>query len=252
MQEITILTVTFNSADTLADCIESVHSQTQAIEHIVIDGGSSDTSLDILKKYEARLSRVISEPDRGLFDGLNKGIKFATGDIIGCLHADDLYHDENVLHKIVDAFNDPEVDACYGDLVFVDPVNIKKVVRYWKAGAYARKKFLYGWMPPHTTFFVRRSVFEKHGLYNLEMGTAADYEIMLRFLFKHQVQTVYIPEVLVHMRTGGMSNASIRNRLKANRMDRKAWKVNDLQPYPWTLIAKPLSKLKQWIIKKQV
>jgi len=250
LNQLSIITTTYNSADTLAGCIKSVHSQTQSVEHIVIDGASSDATPVILDQYKDHLAQIVSEPDRGMYDGLNKGIKLATGEIIGLLHADDFYPSNDVLEKVIDAFKDTNVEACYGDLVYVDSMDIEKIIRYWRSGDYDPQKFFNGWMPPHPTLFLRRSVYEKYGIFNLELGSAADYELMLRFLLKYKIKTVYIPEILVHMRTGGMSNASIRNRLKANRMDRKAWEVNDLQPYPWTMIAKPLRKLKQWIVKE--
>ena len=146
-------------------------------------------------------------------------------------------------------FENPAVQACFGDLVYVDAENTDKVVRYWKAGDYDAGKFYRGWMPPHPTFFVRASVYEQFGMFNLELGTAADYELMLRFLLKHGLQAAYIPMVMVAMRTGGKSNASISNRLAANKMDRKAWRVNGLKPYPWTLTMKPLRKVGQWVVK---
>ena len=252
MSTITIITANYNFADTLSDCIESVISQTQSPEYIIIDGASSDATPAILDQYKDRLTKVISESDRGMYDGLNKGIKLATGEIIEILNADDFYPSNDVLAKVIDAFEDTDIEACYGDLVYVDSMDIKKVVRYWRAGDYDQQKFLHGWMPPHPTLFIRRSIYERYGVFNLELGTAADYELILRFLLKQKIRAVYIPEVLVHMRTGGMSNVSIWNRLKANQMDRKAWEVNELKPYPWTLIAKPLRKLKQWIVKESI
>ena len=173
----------------------------------------------------------------------------ATGEVIGILNADDYYSDNTILSRVSEVFTDPDVQACYGDLVYVDSKDTSKVKRYWRAGDFAPKKFYSGWMPPHPTFFVRSSVYEKYGLFNLDLGSAADYEIMLRFLLKHQINVAYLPMVMVHMRTGGVSNASVSNRLAANRMDRKAWEVNDLNPYPWTLYAKPLRKVGQWFVK---
>ena len=250
MTNISIITTTYNSGDTLSDCIESIHMQTKSAEHIIIDGASSDSTPGILEKYKKYLANIISESDRGMYDGINKGIELATGNIIGILNADDFYPSNDVLEKVIDAFKDTDVEACYGDLVYVDSMDTEKVVRYWRSSDYDPQKFFNGWMPPHPTLFLRRSVYEKYGIFNLELGSAADYELMLRFLLKQKIKAVYIPEVLVHMRTGGVSNATIWNRLKANRMDRKAWEVNELKPYPWTMIAKPLRKLKQWVVKK--
>ena len=141
------------------------------------------------------------------------------------------------------------MDSCYGDLEYVDKENTDRVIRRWKAGTYKSNNWYWGWMPPHPTFFVRRSIYEKHGGYRLDLGTAADYELMLRFLLKHQISTVYIPQVLIKMRTGGVSNISLINRINAHRMDRKAWKVNGLKPYPWTIPLKPIRKVGQWFAR---
>ncbi len=246
--KISIITSVFNGEETLSHTIESVSTQTHKdIEYLIIDGASTDLTFEIIKQHSNKISKVTSEPDKGIYDAMNKGINLSSGDIIGILNADDYYANNEILSKVVKVFDDPKIDACYGDLIYVDSKNTKKVLRNWKSGDFNPKKFYNGWMPPHPTFFVRRSVYEKHGLFNLDLGSAADYEIMLRFLLKHKVNAKYIPETLVHMRTGGVSNASVTNRLKANRMDRKAWKVNGLTPYPWTLAMKPLRKLGQWI-----
>ena len=244
MTSISIITASYNAEDTISQCIQSIIEQDLIVEHIVIDGQSTDGTLNILEKHKGDISTVISEPDEGLYDAMNKGITVSTGDIVGILNADDFYPSATILSKVVRVFDDPAIDACYGDLVYVD--DTLKIVRYWKSGNFSSASFYHGWMPPHPTFFVRRSVYEKLGIFNLDLGSAADYEIMLRFLHKHKVNAKYIPETLVHMRTGGVSNASLWNRLKANRMDRKAWKVNGLKPYPWTLVMKPLRKLGQW------
>ena len=255
---VSIITATHNSASTLSECIKSVTSQSIPVEHIFIDCGSTDSTLDIIKQ-ESPNSIVISEQDQGIYDALNKGIKIATGEVVGILHADDFYAGPDALKKVAEVFEDPRVSACYGDLIYVaDDSEEKeagnkegeklKVVRYWKSGEYDPKKFYWGWMPPHPTFFVRREVYEKYGLFNLDLGTAADYGLMLRFLLKHKISCAYIPEVLVKMRVGGASNISLANRIKANRMDRKAWKVIGLLPNPWTLWLKPARKIHQWFL----
>lgn len=264
---ISIITATFNASATLADNLDCIRNQTTAVEHLLIDGGSTDGTLDIIKEYcscltshTSHLTRYQSEPDNGIYDAMNKGINLAQGDIIGILNADDFYTGNDVLEKVERVFDDPSVGVCYGDLTYVREMRevggetregspAFDIVRYWKSGSIHPNKFYWGWMPPHPTFFVRRSVYEKHGLFNLDLGSAADYEIMLRFLLKHQVKTVYIPEVLVNMRVGGVSNASVGNRLKANRNDRKAWEVNELKPRPWTLAMKPVRKLPQWFLR---
>jgi len=241
--------VTHDSQATLEHCIHSVAAQDVDKEHVLVDGGSGDDTQQIIARNRGRFSTVISEPDEGIYHAMNKGIRAARGDVIGFLNADDFYPHADVLDRVVKAFSDPDVQACYGDLVYVKNADISKTVRYWKSGPFKPKKFYNGWMPPHPTFFVRRPVYEKHGLFKLELGSAADYEMMLRLLLKEGLQTVYIPEVLVHMRSGGISNASVGNRLRANRMDRKAWEENGLRPYPWTLWAKPVRKAGQWVAR---
>jgi glycosyltransferase involved in cell wall biosynthesis len=245
MVSISIITATFNSGFTIRDCLDSVKDQGNKVEHIIIDGGSSDGTLDIVKSYP-HIVRVISEPDHGIYDAMNKGIALATGDVIGILNSDDFYADKMVLTKVARIFSRDGIDSCYGDLLYVDPADITKITRIWKSGPFHKENFFWGWMPPHPTFFVRRQVYDKYGMFNLNLGSAADYELMLRFLVKHKISMAYIPEVLVKMRAGGVSNASLRNRLEANRMDRYAWVMNGLKPYPWTTFLKPLRKIRQF------
>ena len=247
--KISIITAVFNSKKTIACCIESVRKQRYKPEHIIIDGQSSDGSVEIINRCRMNDSIFLSEPDRGFYDAINKGLRMASGDVIGILNADDMYANNVVLERVMDSFEKSISESCYGDLVYVDPIDTEKVCRYWSAGSFHAGRFLRGWMPPHPTFFVRREIYEKYGGFNLELGTAADYELMLRFLVKHEITTQYIPEVLIKMRMGGQSNATLRRRLLANRMDRMAWKVNGLRPYPWTLILKPLSKIGQYFAK---
>lgn len=245
---ISLVTATYNASATLVDCLASVAEQSfENIEHIVIDGGSTDTTVALVRGNR-RVAHIISEPDQGIYDAMNKGIRLAKGDIVGILNADDFYFSPDILAKVAKVFDDPAIDACFGDLLYIDGADTSKIVRYWRTGMFGPRKFYWGWMPPHPTFFVRRSVYERFGLFNLELGSAADYELMLRFLVKYQIKVVYIAEVLVKMRTGGISNVSWSNRLMANRMDRKAWTVNGLQAYPWTLWLKPLRKLGQWVV----
>jgi glycosyltransferase involved in cell wall biosynthesis len=249
--KVSIITVALNSAEYIEDCIKSVVSQDyKDIEYIVIDGASTDGTIDVIRKYEKYVSLLISEPDHGIYDAMNKGIKIATGEIIGILNSDDMYADETVIRSVANCLSEDGIGTCYGDLVYVDRNNTDKLVRYWKSGDFNKKKFKRGWMPPHPTFFVRRGIYEQYGVFNLELGSAADYELMLRFLLRHMIKTKYLPEVLIKMRTGGISNISIKMRLIANYMDRYAWKVNDLKPYPWTLIFKPLRKINQYCFHK--
>lgn len=244
---LSIITPTFNSAATLRDTLQSVASQTYTdIEHIIVDGLSRDNTLEIVRSFP-HVRKLVSEKDKGIFDGMNKGLSLATGEVVGILNSDDLYQHSQVIEKVMDRFSDPAVDVVYGDLLYVDASDLNRVVRYWKAGNYSRKSFYNGWMPPHPTFFVRRKYYEQFGNFHIELRSAADYELMLRFLLRHQLRPSYIPEVLVKMRMGGNSNASLRGRLKANAEDRASWTMNGLKPYPWTLWLKPLRKLPQFV-----
>ena len=247
--QISIITATYNSAKTIRDTLESVKQQEyRDVEHLIIDGQSSDNTLDIVRRYP-HVARIISEKDKGIYDAMNKGIEHANGEVIGILNSDDIYVDSKVLMDIARVFANPMVDACYADLQYVREDDTSKVVRNWKSGLYSKKSFLYGWMPPHPTLFVHRRVYEKVGLFNLDLKSAADYEFMLRLFVKNEFSIRYLPRVIVEMRTGGASNASFRNRLKANKEDRQAWQINGLKPYFFTLYLKPLRKIFQFINK---
>lgn len=244
--KLSIITACYNSASFIKNALTSVASQDyREIEHIIVDGGSTDGTLDIIDRHRSVIARVVSESDHGMYDAMNKGIALATGDIIGILNADDFYSKEDVISSVASVFEDKSVDACYGDLEYVDSTNTSKVYRYWRSGQYKPERFYHGWMPPHPTFFVRRTLYERYGCFNLALGSSADYELMLRLLLKYGAKTAYIPAVLVKMRTGGVSNASLGNRLRANRMDRLAWRINGLHPRPWTMYLKPITKLSQ-------
>ena len=246
---VSIITVVRNGEDTIADCLRSVIDQTyRNIEHIIIDGASNDGTIGIIREYATAGIKVVSEPDQGIYDAMNKGIRNSSGEIIGILNADDMYYDNNVIESVVNAFIHENIDSCYGDLIYVDRTNPTRKTRFWRAGEYGRKRFYHGWMPPHPTFFVRRKIYEKYGVFDLKMGTAADYELILRFLVKENISTTYIPGILVKMRIGGVSNASLLSRLRANRMDRNAWTVNGLTPRSWTLIMKPVRKILQFFL----
>jgi glycosyltransferase involved in cell wall biosynthesis len=250
--KISIITVCHNSQDTIEHTIRSVLSQEDAdIEFIVVDGCSADNTLDIIRKYADQIDTVISEPDSGMYEALNKGIALATGDVIGILHSDDYYSSTHVLSAVLLAFVSSEIDAVYGDLQYVNKVDPDKVVRNWIAGPYKEGMFLKGWMPPHPAFFARTSCYQKFGNFNTRFRTAADYELMLRFIQKNKIKLAYLPQVLVKMRVGGKSNVSLGNRIRANREDRLAWKVNGLRPGLFTLSIKPLSKLKQFFFQSK-
>jgi glycosyltransferase len=248
--KVSIITVCFNSASTIRDTINSVINQTYPnIEYIIIDGNSKDDTYQIVKSYGTKISIHKSEPDKGIYDGLNKGISLASGDIIGMLHADDFYANSTVIEQVVALFENSDTDSLYSDLDYVDPENTSKIIRHWVSGKYKAGKFLFGWMPPHPTFFVKRFIYNQLGLFNLELKSAADYELMLRYIHKNNIKTVYLPLVTVKMRAGGMSNKSLSNRIRANNEDRKAWELNGLKPYFFTLYLKPIRKIFQYILK---
>ncbi|MBL7698736.1 MAG: glycosyltransferase [Chitinophagaceae bacterium] len=247
--KISIITATYNSSGTVADTLKSVKEQDYPdIEHLIVDGLSKDSTLDIVHTFP-HVAGIISEKDKGIYDAMNKGISNATGDIIGILNSDDVYTGHTIISKVMRAFDNPETDAVYGDLQYVKQDDLNKVVRHWHSGNFSKRKFFFGWMPPHPTFFVRRSVYEKIGKFNCDLRSAADYEFMLRALLKHNHKAYYIPEVIVKMRIGGMSNATLQHRLLANREDREAWRINNIRPYFFTIPFKPLRKVLQFILK---
>lgn len=245
--KVSIITVTYNSAETIEQTIQSVMSQDYPnIEYLIVDGGSNDTTLEIVNTYANKISKIISEKDEGLYDALNKGIAMASGDIIGFIHSDDFYTDAGVIQRYVDAFVKTGCDAVYSDLYYVDKNNTDKIIRTWKSGTYTKSSFLFGWMPPHPTFFVKKEIYQKYGVFNTTFKSAADYELMLRLIFKNKIKLAYLPYFTVKMRVGGKSNLSLKNRLFANHEDRKAWQINGLKPYFFTLYLKPLRKLSQF------
>lgn len=246
--KVSIITVCYNAESTIEFALQSVLNQHyKDIEYIVIDGASSDMTLSIIKKYEGKIAKIVSEKDNGMYYALNKGIELATGDVVGLLHADDFYASNKIISRIVTEFQSKNIDAVYGDLQYVFKEDINKVFRNWNSNPYNPSLFLKGWMPPHPTFFVKRKCYKDFGKFNTTFSISADYELMLRFLYKHNIKATYIPEVIVKMRVGGVSNISIQNRIKANMEDRRAWKINGLKPNVLTLFLKPLSKLRQYI-----
>jgi len=243
---ISVITAVYNARGTIGETIASVLAQTyRNVEFIIVDGGSSDGTAEILKAQQDHFDVYISEPDDGIYDALNKGIKHARGDVIGFLHADDLFADEMVLSKIARAFSDHNCGAVYGDLVYVSKDESDKVIRYWQSGAYSADKLKHGWMPPHPTFYVRRSVYEQHGGFDISFRIAADYDCMLRFLWLAKIECVYIPATLVKMRLGGASNRSVENIIRKSREDYRALHHNRVGGL-WALACKNFSKLPQF------
>jgi glycosyltransferase involved in cell wall biosynthesis len=245
--KVSIITATYNSGKTIEDTLRSVASQSYGnIEHIIIDGNSSDNTLELVSNFK-HVSKILSEKDVGIYDAMNKGLKLATGDIIAILNSDDFYTSDDVISNVVKALENAEFDGTYGDLDYVHEDDTSKVFRKWKSGEYDSNSFYNGWMPPHPTLFVKRHVYNKCGLFNINLKSAADYEFILRAFMKNEFKFKYLPQVMVHMRIGGMSNASLKNRIKANNEDRLAWKINDLKPHFYTLYLKPLRKIFQFL-----
>lgn len=211
--KISIITVTFNSFLFINDCLASVKEQKyDDFEHIIIDGASTDGTLSLLESKREQFGALISKPDKGIYDAMNKGIKIASGDIIGFLNSDDFYANNDILSKVADIFkNNPSLDACYADLIYTDQNDISKDIRYWKSGKFTPGLFSKGWCPPHPTFFVRSSVYEQFGNFNLNYRIASDVELMMRFIEVHKINVRYIPELWIKMRMGGTSNNSFKN-----------------------------------------
>lgn len=249
--KISIVTVCYNAVKTIEQTIESVLAQSyNDFEYIVVDGGSGDGTVAVLEKYKDRI-RYISEKDQGIYDAMNKGVVMATGEVIGIIGADDFYPDTEVLSRVGEAFRRNNTDSAYGDVKFVDPEDTGKVVRFWKDKDYDRANWLKGWMPPHIAFYLKKSAYEKYGLYKTEFTCAGDYELMLRMLYKNELSSQYIPATLMTMRVGGTSSASLKHRYIANMEDRKAWRINHLKPKWYTLWMKPLGKIGQLFAKEK-
>ncbi|MDC0988826.1 glycosyltransferase family 2 protein [Candidatus Pelagibacter sp.] len=217
--KISIITVSYNSENFIESCINSIISQSyKDIEYIIIDGSSKDNTLKIIQRYSRYVSTIVSEPDKGIYDAMNKGIKIAKGEIIGFLHSDDMYKNENVLSKVAKIFkNNASLDACYADLIYVKKINTSRIVRYWKSSKFIKGSFSKGWSPPHPTFFVRRSVYERYGNFNLKYPIVSDIELMMRLLEVHNIQTQYLNEIWIKMRLGGLSNKNFKSILKQNK-----------------------------------
>jgi glycosyltransferase len=245
--KVTLITVTLNSEKYLEESILSVINQDyKDIEHIIIDGESTDGTLAIVEKYKDHIAACVSEKDYSMYDAINKGMRMATGDIVGTLNSDDILAAKDVISKIVATFESEEVDAVYGDLLYVDQDDTTKVLRKWRGGEFNSNKFRYGWMPAHPTFYFRRNLLDTCGYYETHFFSAADYEFMTRYLYYYKVKAAHVDKLIVKMRSGGMSNGSIARRLRANRRDYLAMKKNRV-PFPLVVsFLKPMIKLHQY------
>lgn len=243
--KISLITVSFNAESTIERCIQSVIGQTfKNVEYIIIDGGSTDNTIQIINKYKKHIHIFVSEPDKGIYDAMNKGIKLAGGDIIGMLNADDFFSDNEILQAINESFGTVSTRIVYGDLDYVGHKG--NVIRKWRSGRYFPGMFNLGWMPPHPTFYCKRDLFYQFGFYSLDFGTAADYELMVRFMHNNNVQAHYLKKVMIKMEIGGKSNKSLGNRVKGLLFDLKAMRNNGITVPIITIFLKPLRKINQY------
>lgn len=245
--KVSIITATYNSAENIATAMKSIATQSYLnIEWVVIDGGSSDKTLQVIKDNYSRDLKIISEKDQGIYDALNKGIKLASGDIIGFVHSDDFLASPEIISKMVQTFEDRNVDGVYGDLEYVSKTDITKRIRFWKSEQFFSKLLRKGWMPAHPTLFLRSEVYQKHGHFNLKYRIAADYDFILRVFSDSSISFKYMPEVLMKMRVGGASNRSLKNIKLKSMEDLRALKTNKItNPYS-VLLQKNLSKISQF------
>jgi glycosyltransferase involved in cell wall biosynthesis len=242
-----VITAVFNGMGTIAEAVASVRGQQGvSLEHIILDGGSTDGTGTWLRGHQDHRTRLVIEADAGIYDALNKGFARASGEVVGLLHADDLFAHEQVLARIAQAFTDPALDAVYGDLQYVHREDPSRIVRQWQSGAFTPARLKFGWMPPHPTLFVRRAVMARLGPYDLSYRIAADYEFMLRLLTDPGYRIAYLPEVLVKMRVGGISNRSLKNLLQKSREDLRAMRAHRVGGLI-TLAVKNLRKIPQFL-----
>jgi glycosyltransferase involved in cell wall biosynthesis len=249
--KISIITVCLNSEGTIRDTIDSVISQDYSpIEYIIIDGDSTDATLDVVREFGNDVSLIISEPDGGIYDAMNRGIKLASGDIIGFLNSDDFYSSSSSLTQVMEVFRNTSTMSCYGDLCYVDKQDTSKINRYWKSSQFIPGNFSRGWCPPHPTFFVRSEIYQKYGDFDLSYKIAADIELMMRFLEHQSIPVEYIPEILVNMRMGGETNKSVKNIFLQNIEIWNALKQHDLKPTLFGFTSgKVFSRSKQYITR---
>jgi glycosyltransferase len=245
---ISIITVVYNNVGQIKDAIKSVLSQNyKNIEFIVIDGNSNDGTQEILEEFRNQISVLLIEPDKGLYDALNKGINLSNGEVIGFLHSDDFFANNNVINDLMVCFNNENADVVYGDLDYLKRGSNNLILRHWQAGKFSKRKLNYGWMPPHPTFYAKRELYESHGGFNLKYKIAADYDCMLRIL-KQNIAVSYIPKVLVKMRAGGKSNKNFKNIVQKSYEDYIVMKNHNIGGMI-SLICKNLSKLKQFLLR---
>jgi glycosyltransferase len=248
--KVSIITATYNSSESIKRTLDSIASQDyKNIEHIIIDGGSTDDTLEIVKKHHNQISKIISEKDNGIYDALNKGLKIATGDVIGFLNSDDYFSSDQSVSSIVTAFNASNPDIVYGDLMYHSVVNNKiKTIRYWKSNPFEAKSLFFGWMPPHPTIYCKREVYETYGDFNSNLKISADYDFILRVFKLSNLTKKHVPKVIVNMQMGGASNGSIKNLFVKTKEDYIVVKANKCGGFVCVFF-KNIRKIKQFFNK---
>ena len=248
--KISIVTVCFNSEKHIRSAIESVINQTyNNIEYIIVDGASKDGTIDIVRSYGDKITKFISEPDKGIYDAMNKGFKMATGDYLALINSDDFYLNNEVIARVVKKLEDKKTDSIFADLIYVDELNPEKQVRYWKSKPFVKNSFKKGWHPAHPTFIVKNEVYKKYGYFSLDFKLAADFELMLRFLERYQISSCYLPEPIIAMRLGGATNKSFKNIFNQNIECYRAFKTNNLKVSFLYPVYRLLPKLLQYFKK---
>lgn len=246
---VSIITATYNSSKTILDTVRSLEMQSyQNIEYIIVDGSSSDNTLEVISNHCSRVSKVISEPDNGIYDALNKGINAATGDIVGFLHSDDLFAYKDAVKDIVNRIESQGTDAVHADLEYVDKDDVNKRIRLWKSSTYFIKKLKHGWMPAHPTFYMKREKYTLYGKFDLTYKISADYDSLLRYFSAYGIKSAYLPKVLIKMRVGGASNRSLKNLIQKTKEDIRALKSNGIS-WPYAIVIKNISKIFQFFGK---
>ena len=249
--KISIITVAYNAESTIAQAIASVAGQDYAdVEYIVIDGQSDDGTAGIVRSHGDKINRFISEPDKGIYDAMNKGIDMANGEVVGMLNADDFYAGPSVLSKVMKTFENPEVDAVFGDIVFLSSENPEKTVRNYSSKHWHPGKFAWGFMPAHPSFFVRRKFYEQFGKFKTDYRIAADYELLIRFLYVHKLRYRYLSECFVKMRTGGASTRNMKSNIILNREIIRGCRENGIRTNVAMVYSKYFRKIFELVPRK--
>ena len=250
--KISIVTVSYNSSDTIRDTIESVLSQDyDDIEYLIVDGGSTDTTLDIVREYGDRIDVVVSEPDQGIYDAMNKGIRAATGDMVGMLNSDDFYADNSAVRNLIECMENAGADTVFADLVIVNASDTKRVIRYYDSSKFRPERLRYGWMPAHPTFFVKRELYERYGGFSLDYKIAADFEMVVRLLYVAGASYAYLPAVVIKMRIGGASTRGLKSSWVLNREIVRACRINGIKTSLPRVLLKVPAKLLEYLRKSR-